>query len=345
MTTRLSDETLKRLGVPIAVREVSAKSVLMGFQPAPPGLPSGWASFDTALNNGLRPGLYVLTGGTSIGKSAFAIALTRQISQRVPVTVIAAELGKVETAARLVAPFVNRPWIEILESGGSRELANALGNLQVNLLDIDPDTGADAQLDSLRPCNLLVVDYLQYWARVETGEPTRAGVAAMSHRLATWAAARGTCVLALSDIARHLYDKDDKHTATMVGAPKDSGEVEYDAVGLLHFEAEPNDPVVGIRVTKHKFGPRDTRVGFQFDPELNVFLEDDLVGESPVLVRAIRAIANGCTSADAVRDALKIGRAKTLATIKILEEKQLVKRVGRGRLQLTNDPVLEQYLT
>lgn len=347
LTTRetqriLSNEQLRNIGVPIVEQEVLASDVLASLQPIPAGLPSGWDDLDAALNGGFRPGLYVLTGGTSVGKSALAIAIARSVgspSRHQPTTIIAAELGKNETVARLVAPLAITPWLNVLESAGTKGFAASTGHLldgyTISLLDIDPSQDADAQLAALKPCRLLVVDYLQYWARLESGEPSRSGVAHMSHKLSAWAVRNNTTVLAISDIARHFYDTDERKTSAsaLVGAPKDAGEVEYDAAGMLHLDAEVGDPFVRVRVSKHKFGPRDGRVGFKFDPELNTFTPDTLIGEDALYGKVLKAVRDGYTTVVAIRDFLEIKKERLVAVVAKLIKQGQLKRV-KNQLQV-----------
>jgi replicative DNA helicase len=342
LTTRetqriLSNEQLRNIGVPIVEQEVLASDVLASLQPIPAGLPSGWDDLDAALNGGFRPGLYVLTGGTSVGKSALAIAIARSVgspSRHQPTTIIAAELGKNETVARLVAPLAITPWLNVLESAGTKGFAASTGHLldgyTISLLDIDPSQDADVQLAALKPCRLLVVDYLQYWARLETGEPSRTGVAQMSHKLSAWAVRNNTTVLAISDVARHFYDTDERKTsAALVAAPKDAGEVEYDAAGMLHLDAEVGDPFVRVRIIKHKFGPRDGRVGFKFDPELNTFTPDSLISEDLLFGKVLKAVRDGYTTNAAIREILQVKKERVAVVIDQLLKQGQLKRVRK----------------
>lgn len=235
--------------------------------------PTGLAAFDDALGGGLQPGrLVALLGGPGAGKTALACQLAEHIADAGrPVVYLTLEDGAhiltAKTLARLydldytavmhgreshraqisaaLAELAQRRSAERLlyiEDAGRLSLAQLAGIARAHFARYDVARGGGA--------GLLVVDYLQRWARAQRGadarEDLRQAVGRAADELSNLSRALGCTVLALSSVNRASGYGDNGDTSVLASA-KEAGDIEFSA-----------DVVAGIVKAKH-----DTPMGYE----------------------------------------------------------------------------------
>lgn len=208
------------------------------------GLSTGFGRVDRALCGGFRKRkLYVLGGGTSMGKTALATAMIERVAaQGVPVAVFSMEMGHDELLLRMACA---RARVELSRAQmGSfsdaeyqaikRELA-ALGAMPIHIDESMSNTTEAIRAETRRlqrrcPLGLVVVDYLQLCeaphAR-KTGGNRTAEITEISRRLKMAAAQLNVPFLVLSQLSREHQNRDDRRP--ILKDLRESGSLEQDA--------------------------------------------------------------------------------------------------------------------
>jgi replicative DNA helicase len=239
--------------------------------------PTGLAALDEALGGGLQPGrLVALLGGPGAGKTALACQLAEHIADAGrPVVYLTLEDGAHILTAKTLARLYDLDYGAVMngyENQRARIMA-ALASLAQRrsaerLLYVE-DTGrlSLAQLAAIARAHferynaeregasgggagLLVVDYLQRWARAQRGadarEDLRQAVGRAADELSNLSRALGCTVLALSSVNRASGYGDNGDSSVLASA-KEAGDIEFSA-----------DVVAGIVKAKH-----DTPMGYE----------------------------------------------------------------------------------
>lgn len=240
-----------------------------------PGLATGIEPLDR-LTLGWQPGwLVLLAARPSMGKSALAHQIAREVARRSgPVLIVSAEMSQEEIYLRLLA----------LESGVSSfrlrrgglapgevqaviQAAERLSDLPMFFLDRPPITTATIraraqELAATSGLRLVVVDYLQLLAPIDPSQPRVAQLGEISLALKTLARRLEVPVLALSQLSRAPEQRPQKRP--QLADLRESGALEQDAdlVVLLyrpeHYPelAKPeNRGLAELIVAKNRHGP------------------------------------------------------------------------------------------
>ena len=239
--------------------------------------PTGVAALDEALGGGLQQGrLVALLGGPGAGKTALACQLAEHIADAGrPVVYLTLEDGAhiltAKTLARLydldygavmngydsqraritaaLADLAERRSAERLlyvEDAGRLSLAQLAGIARAHFERYN----AEREGASGGGAGLLVVDYLQRWARAQRGadarEDLRLAVGRAADELSNLSRALGCTVLALSSVNR-ASGYGENGEGSILASAKEAGDIEFSA-----------DVVAGIVKAKH-----DTPMGYE----------------------------------------------------------------------------------
>lgn len=246
------------------------------------GVSTGWDDLDK-LTLGLHPGqLVTVAGRTSMGKSAWAAALTANVARRgEPVLIVSAEMSRLELTQRVVASEARVP-LQHIREGVLSEVDQGRVHRAVAGFDGLPiyiDDDPNATLLSIRSqgrrtatkegrLGLIVVDYLQLLTPATRGENRQVEVAALSRGLKRLALELGVPVVAASQLNREIEHRADKRPG--LADLRESGAIEQDSdVVLLLFRPEvykkDDEPgVAEVIVAKQRNGPTGT-VRLAFD--------------------------------------------------------------------------------
>jgi replicative DNA helicase len=279
----LADAEARRLQ-----REATGSAVL--------GVPTGLAQLDNLLG-GLNEGLYLLAGPPGMGKTTLALQLAAAATREVPVVVVtfehapenltlkllcaragvnprdvqrgSADLAKLRAAAAVWEPVAER-------------LAVVEGSSQLTVAQVRAQARRALRQHQAERC-LVVVDYLQLWAKVAEdlrGQfSVRERVDMLGGLLRELALGLRSPVLALASQNRSAGNYGNGKGSAALDSLKESGDLEYAAdVVLFLTEAQerlatPPARAVELTVAKNRHG--DTgKVALIFRPDLGTMREE-----------------------------------------------------------------------
>lgn len=187
------------------------------------GLATGFEKFDT-FTCGLRPSnLIVLGAPTSAGKTAFACNVAHNVSRAGGVVLFfSLEMSNEELTERVLVLESDVP-SHLLQSGNLdreqrdrvMEAANKLNSSNL-IIDMKADrtisqiSGIARRYHRKQPLDLIIVDYVQLVRPEDRKAPREQQVAEISRRLQVLAKELKVPVIALAQLNRDLYKRDDK---------------------------------------------------------------------------------------------------------------------------------------
>ncbi len=271
------------------------------------GLSSGYPSLDRFTAGFQNGDLIILAGRPSMGKTAFALNIARNVAVLLqkPVGIFSLEMSSMQLAQRLVC-METRIESQRLRTGQMRKeewrrLAQAAGRLADAPIFIDDTPGLNIMRLSSRArrmaleqnIQLLIVDYLQlmeaHSSRVESRQQE---IAFISRSLKGLAKNLNVPIIALSQLTRAVENRPDKRP--MLADLRESGAIEQDAdLVMFVFREEvyardlPEEKRrevhnrAEIIIGKHRNGPIGT-VHLTFLKEYGLFSELPSVGEEQV---------------------------------------------------------------
>ena len=224
-----------------------------------PGIPTGFPDLDRLIGGGLKPGeMFVLAARPSIGKTAMALNIVRNIikrdiaGERKNVLFFSLEMSGIQVAQRLLCTEAKVPLTSILDKnipGGVPQLTKAVTELQKAHLMVDETAGISVfelrakarKINDRQKLDLIVIDYLQLMRSGEsTGNESRqVEVAAISGGLKKLAKDLQVPVLVLAQLNRES-EKDQGNgkgdVLPKLSHLRESGAIEQDAdlVVFLH---------------------------------------------------------------------------------------------------------------
>lgn len=251
------------------------------------GVSTGLSDVDEFIG-GLRKGeLMVVAGRPSMGKTAFALRIAREVARHSPVLLVSLETSRRTVADRLIC----------LETGLSQDVLrqkrygsvsltrhqdeiDRLIASQLFVVDRRGTTSEQVEAEAWRMSRsglgLVVIDYLTLLAdRHERGMSTSDHIGAISRRLQAMAGNLDVPVIVLSQLNRDV-ERREGNRPTMADL-RDSGQVEQDAHAILmlyrpeYYKREPRG-VCEVIIAKQKDGPVGVaRVGYR--PECGQFFD------------------------------------------------------------------------
>lgn len=242
------------------------------------GIRTGYVDLDNLIAGLQKSELVIIAARPSVGKTAFALNITRNIivDERVPVFFVSLEQARVELAERLLVcqSRVDSHRIRTgrLDSTDIQRLMDAGDILKgpkdkpVKLfLDDTPAqtllriASTARRLKYRENIGLVVIDYLQLIEPENRKDPRQEQVAQISRRLKFLARELEIPVVALAQVNRGSEDRQD-HTPRLADL-RESGAIEQDAdtVLMLHrparFDKSAEDNILEVHVAKQRNGP------------------------------------------------------------------------------------------
>ncbi len=245
--------------------------------------PTGIRDLDHMLNGGFRPGqLVLLAARPGVGKTGLALSITHHLAVRKQrsVGVVSLEMHEGELVQRLLAIHtgVDTRQVEAQVRRGDPALIEALGVLadapfaieDSAMLTVMDVRSKARRLATVRPLDLLIVDYLQLLISDDPNPSNRVNeVSRISRQLKLLARELQCPILALSQLSRAVEQRASK--VPQLSDLRDSGSLEQDAdtVIFIYREAADKDSgqaasgAVELYLAKQRSGPLGTvSVGF-----------------------------------------------------------------------------------
>ncbi|MFV9506129.1 MAG: replicative DNA helicase [Oscillochloridaceae bacterium umkhey_bin13] len=251
-------------------------------------VPTGLLDLDAKLNGGLRPGqLALVAARPGLGKSSLALSMAYELGvrKRRSVGIVSLEMGRDELLQRLVAMHtgIDTRQVESRARSGDARVLDAFGVLADAPLSIEDsamltvmDVRSKARrLATVRPLDLLIVDYLQLLMS-ETNVQNRVDeVSRISRQLKLLARELNCPILALSQLSRAVEQRASK--VPQLSDLRDSGSLEQDADVVLFIYREEAEAgrlltpaTVELHLAKQRNGPLGV-IPVQFDPPTTRF--------------------------------------------------------------------------
>lgn len=253
------------------------------------GIPTGFKGLDAKTSGLQKSDLIIIGGRPSMGKTAFALQLARNISinQGLPTLFFSLEMSEKSLIRRMVAAEA-RINLQKINSGLINEseyerYVQALGVLNTPNLVIDDQPGLSVaemkakarRMKRERGLACIIIDYLQYIKgsgrkerHLEIGEITR--------QLKAMAKDFDIPVIVLSQLSRAVEQRNDKRP--MMSDLRESGDIEQDADLIMFLYRDeyynPNTTdaknMVELIIGKQRNGPTGT-VNLTFIKEWGIF--------------------------------------------------------------------------
>lgn len=255
------------------------------------GISTGFKLLDSFINGLKKSDLIILAARPSMGKTAFAMNITSQVSRKYSTLVFSLEMSTRQLAERFLAAdtqihatkiqhrnLSNSEFNEVLDSVerlGERKilfddrLGTTLTEMKLKARKVKREYGLD----------LIVIDYLQLMQSEAQWQGNRVQqVSEISRGLKCLARDLDVPVLALSQLSRSLEMRADKRP--ILSDLRDSGSIEQDAdiVMFLHreeyYDHDDADKkgLAELIIAKNRNGAIGT-LPFKFQPEYQLFTE------------------------------------------------------------------------
>jgi len=256
------------------------------------GLPTGFKDLDNILAGLQKSDLIILAARPSLGKSALATDIARNVAvqQKIPVGIFSLEMSKDQVVDRLIAAQANVDLWRLrtgrLSSEGEdsdfARIQHALGQLSEAPIYIDDAASSNIlqmralarRLQADKGLGLIVVDYLQLMEPRNPMATTVQQVTEISRALKGLARELNIPVLALSQLSRAVEQRSPQKPR--LADLRESGSLEQDAdvVLFIYREKERGETIpqnaAEIIIAKHRNGPVGA-ISLYFDSQRVVF--------------------------------------------------------------------------
>lgn len=232
------------------------------------GVPTGFQDLDNMLAGMQRSNLIILAARPGMGKTAFSLNMTQNITvkHKKKVGFFSLEMSKEELVDRLLVSQADIDAWKLktgrLNQQDFLKISDAMGVLADAPLYIDDTPGLSIfemrtkarRLMSEHEIDLIVVDYLQL-AHGKTTDNRVQEVSEISQGLKNIARELRIPVLALSQLSRAIENRGEKRP--QLSDLRESGAIEQDAdvVMFLYRKDEDVREQVSLRISKHRNGP------------------------------------------------------------------------------------------
>lgn len=257
------------------------------------GLPTGFADLDNILAGLQKSDLIILASRPSLGKSALAIDIARNVAvnYQEPVGIFSLEMSKDQVIDRLIAAQAEIDLWRLRtgrlysqgEDNDFQKIQEALGVLSEAPIYIDDSASSNIlqmramarRLQASRGLSLIVVDYLQLMEPRNTSLSLVQQVSEISRSLKGLARELNVPVLALSQLSRAVEQRTPQ--IPRLADLRESGSLEQDAdVVLFIYREDRYRPeterknIADIIIAKHRNGPVG-KVELYFDEQRVTF--------------------------------------------------------------------------
>lgn len=241
------------------------------------GVPTGFIDLDNYLAGLQKSDLIILAARPSLGKTALALDIVRNVAtqKKLPVGLFSLEMSREQLVDRLIASQADVDLWRIrtgnLSSSGDDNdflrIQNALGILSEAPIYIDDSPSPNIiqmramarRLQAEHDLALLVVDYLQLITPRTNSESMVQQVTEISRSLKALARELNVPVLALSQLSRAVEQR--HPSIPRLSDLRDSGSIEQDSDVVLFIHRPKNEQenttsnTAEIHIAKHRNGP------------------------------------------------------------------------------------------
>ncbi len=272
-----------------------------------PGVPSGYPTLDE-ITSGWQPGdLIILAARPSMGKTAFALNLARNmvLMHKIPVAFFSLEMNSDQLVKRILSRETRIP-AEKFRTGKLTEAEQLILEEKAKLLAANPylfindhsmlsifDLRAQARrMKQKHGIQIIFIDYLQLMHASDKMKPgnREQEISTISRNLKALAKELNIPIIALSQLSRKVEDRasKDAHKRPMLSDLRESGAIEQDAdivafiyrpeyYGLTEWDDNEGSPAEGeveLNIAKHRNG-KTARIYFRFQKEFGLIQERD----------------------------------------------------------------------
>lgn len=237
------------------------------------GVPTGFSGIDNLLSGLQDSDLVILAARPSLGKSAMAVDIARNVAVKgkIPVGIFSLEMSTDQVVDRMISATSHVDLWKIRTGKGLKDsdfnnINNALGTLSEAPIFVDDKlTSSILQMKTMarklqaeKGLGLLIIDYLQLIQPNRRFDNLAAEVSEISRSLKSLARELEIPVLALSQLSREVEKRGGRPRLSDL---RDSGAIEQDAdvVMFIHREIYKDDPEAQIGaqiyIEKHRNGP------------------------------------------------------------------------------------------
>jgi len=259
-------------------------------QGMPSGVGTGFADFDHKTSGLQRSDLVIIAGRPSMGKTAFALNIARNVAvnDNVPVAIFSLEMSRAQLATRMLcaearidASKLRSGYLKKSDFPKLTKAADVLSRAPI-FIDDSPSMhvremrGKARQMKLEHQIELVIVDYLQLMQGTGKVENRVQEISEISRSLKQLAKELNIPVMALSQLNRGVENRPDKRP--MLADLRESGAIEQDADLIafiyreeFYFRDKPEcRGKAELIIGKQRNGPVGT-VDLIFQPELTLF--------------------------------------------------------------------------
>ncbi|MGC9048643.1 MAG: replicative DNA helicase [Patescibacteria group bacterium] len=275
------------------------------------GIPTGFIDLDNVLA-GLQPSdLIILAARPSIGKSALALDIARQVAviHKIPVGIFSLEMSREQIVDRMICAQANvnlwkmrTGYLSKDNNGDFSKIGEAISTLSEAPIFIDDSPTANVleirtkarRLQAEYGLGLIILDYLQLMEGGEKLENRVQEVSEISRALKAIARELNIPVLAISQLSRATETR--TPAIPKLADLRESGSLEQDSDVVLFIYRKAMDrgikicppeerSITEIHVAKHRHGPAGVVVRLYFNEQtasfknLQINLEEAMLGE------------------------------------------------------------------
>lgn len=266
------------------------------------GLSTGFANLDRLTNGLNKTDLIIIAARPSVGKTAFALNLARNVAANTnnndaSVAFFSLEMGAEQLLTRVLAMQCAVPISNLFTGRVSAEEEEQVyyGYEKLNELNIHIDETPGIKIGELKSkcrklkieqgLDMVVIDYLQLITTANGGDNRQQEVSEISRELKAMAKELQIPVIALSQLSRGVEQRADKKP--MMSDIRESGAIEQDADLIMMLyrpeyygdnielgDEEIYDGKTQLLISKHRNGATG-ELEFKFQKEINKFLSVD----------------------------------------------------------------------
>ncbi|ACJ75288.1 replicative DNA helicase [Thermosipho africanus TCF52B] len=259
------------------------------------GIPTGYRLLDELTSGFHKSDLIIVAARPSVGKTAFALNIARNMAIKadVPVGIFSLEMSREQLAQRLLGMealielqkirrghLTDEEWQKLLQATGKLYKANIIVDDEANL---DPRSlrAKARRMKKEYGVEAIFIDYLQLMSIRSFRENRQQEISEISRSLKLLARELDVSIIALSQLSRAVEQREDKRPR--LSDLRESGSIEQDAdmVLFLYREeyykkektVEPHE--TEIIIGKQRNGPIGT-IKLIFDPHFTAFFDVDV---------------------------------------------------------------------